>query len=292
MSISHSVNGATGKPFRLLSPIIIESGFVDIYGVLRTQQTSETLVILFPGLTGSRIGPQRIYVEIAHELLAHNIASFCLDIPPSGDSIMKRNPDYEGDTMSCYKQLFSDLLDILYDYFKNNYAFKRYIILAISDGCLPVYYYSSERHSADVILLSPNHDLDHVTVVNKKNLKNYYLKLFTAATWVKLFTFRLNYKKIYNNIFRVPGRKKAKTEHAHAMGIHRTRQPFNILYVFGEKERNLEERFVFWESEIKKNPLNTYQKAIINGADHSFFGWQFKKDVSGEILKWLTGNGA
>lgn len=265
------------------SPLIIDFDSGRIFGVLRGAERFKKLVIMCPAATGTRIGPQRIYVEIAQKLLENNYASYCLDLPPLGDSYDQNLIRYKGAYSARLAQHYANYLDILFKHFKNNYAFTEYVLLSISDGCLPIYNYA-KRNSAikKIILLSPNHLLDSVQTVNTKNLRRYYRKLFQKETWIKLFSFNLNVKKIISNIYQKPIKENIQIKKKEIGSIVE-----HTLSIFGENEMNLKECLDYWEGEKHKN-IKNYSYNVIRGADHSYFGWQFKKDVECCIAKWLS----
>ena len=62
----------------------------------------------------------------------------------------------------------------------------------------------------------------------------------------------------------------------------------NTLIVYGEKDEGLSNSRQFWKRYHLKNNNLLYQEQIVRGANHSFFGWYFKRDVCETIVKWLT----
>jgi alpha/beta superfamily hydrolase len=62
-----------------------------------------------------------------------------------------------------------------------------------------------------------------------------------------------------------------------------------VLVVLGEKDQDLLSNRSFWKNYYKTNQATYYTEKIINGADHSFFGWQFKTDVKKAVTQWTTG---
>ena len=58
-------------------PQIITNGNYNIYGILRKSKLSKEIFIILPANTGTRIGPQRIFTEIAMALHKNNISFLC-----------------------------------------------------------------------------------------------------------------------------------------------------------------------------------------------------------------------
>lgn len=268
-------------------PIIIDFSFGKIFGILRgINSIKDKIVICCPATTGTRIGPQRIFVEIAQKLTEHRITSFCVDIPPLGDSFDTGENNFQGVTSEKLIQHYSKYLEIIINYLKRHYDFKEFILLTISDGGLPVYNYArNNKEIQRIILLSPNHRLDNTQQFNKKNLKQYYNKLLKQETWIKLFTLRLNTRKIIQNVYRKRTVRK-KTTQTKEFKTHNVLK--KILVVFGEKEQMLNECIDFWNQEQNKGYFEDYSYKIIDGADHSFFGWKFKRDVETCIIDWFV----
>jgi hypothetical protein len=268
------------KPFKIVRDRLT------IIGILRGSEVNNELIILLPAATGNRIGPQRIYVEIAKELAEYSYATFCVDLPPFGDS-NDNELFLEGKYEEILNQRYSKYLQIIIEFFKMKTHFEKFILLSISDGCMPVYKYSrSQEHIKRIILLSPNHQVGATNAINKKNLKHYYIKLFHKETWVKLIFFRLNLRKIFKNIFQLQIQRKNNLSKG---GIKKLKYIEDVLVIFAEKEGDLKGCMDFWEKEKSMNNINSYSYNIIRGADHSFFGWNFKRDVEKCILEWLKG---
>ena len=59
--------------------IIIEDEEVCLYGIFRGTENPQRVLVLVPALTGTRIGPQRIFVEISNELNKQKISTICFD---------------------------------------------------------------------------------------------------------------------------------------------------------------------------------------------------------------------
>ena len=267
-------------------PVIIEFVSGKIFGVLRGLNSVHDRIIIFcPATTGTRIGPQRIFVEIAQKLMDDKIASFCVDMPPLGDSFDTEKNNFQGTTVERLTQYYSKYLEIIIDFFKKKYGFKEFILLSISDGGIPVYNYAMNiEEIKKIILLSPNHKLGSNQKLNKKNLKQYYNKLSRKETWIKLFTFKLNFRKIIRNIYVY---KSFKTK---MIQFHESRTicvKEKVLVIFGEKDLMLNESIDFWNKEQSNGRFKNYSCEIVKDADHSFFGWEFKRYAEKYITDWL-----
>jgi hypothetical protein len=73
-------------------PITINFNSGKIFGILRgINLINDKIVICCPATMGTRIGPQRIFVEIAQKLTEYQIASFCVDMPVLIYTFIKNN---------------------------------------------------------------------------------------------------------------------------------------------------------------------------------------------------------
>lgn len=269
------------------SPVILDFDTGKLFGIFRGSYKSKKLVIMCPAATGNRIGPQRIYVEISQRMCELNLASYSFDFPPFGDSFDNAMENYKGVYSEKLSQHYSKYIQIVIEYFTRKFHFNEFVLLSISDGCIPIYNYAKNNNVIrKLILLSPNHLLDTVQSINTNNLKKYYIKLFNKETWLKLIFLRLNLKKIVKNIYQSPKGKKIGLVNVNEK--ENQKKIDSILVVFGEKEPKLNECLKFWDKENKNNNIGNYSYNIIKGADHSFFGWKFKRDVEKCVVDWLS----
>jgi hypothetical protein len=137
-------------------PLIISRPGIRLFGIHRTSSANKRLVILIPALYGTRIGPQRLYVELARHLLLDGISSFAVDLPPNGDSVDECVNSYvslsdEEDVDPYYRRY----LDMITSFFENEHPYEEYILCSISRGCIPMLDYAADKKYERVIDLSP-----------------------------------------------------------------------------------------------------------------------------------------
>ena len=267
-------------------PLQITSDGVAIFSILRTLQESSAILILVPAMTGNRLGPQNVYVEIARQLARNNIACLCLDLPPAGDSYDYNIRKFHGNYSNNTSDKYSFYLELVIHYLKTNFNYKTIYIGSISVGCIPVLQFSITNKISGVVLLSPNH-LENNTIVNVKNFKSYYYKVFKKETWLKFLTFKIDFRKVFLNLLSNPGKKMKMTSYPIKGVADNKLNDMRILCVLGEKDPSLYECLNFWKGYVKNNGVKVFNHKVIKGSDHSFFGWQYKKDVCDTILNWL-----
>ncbi len=265
--------------------LIISDQDCKIYSILRSPSGTGTLVVFVPARTGSRIGPQRMFVEIARKLLDKNISSLCIDLPPLGDSQHFGSlPFYKGNIVQQEVYFYRFHLEKIYDFLKENYQYNDYVFCSISTGCIPILDFAQRKNFSRVVLISPNHLTISNSIINSKNVKSYFLKLLNKETWLKLIYFQLNYGKIMNNMIIINKTKdipKSKTS-----ATPQSKSEVNVLSVFGEKDSIRKECQKFWRDYKKKGGIN-YSEHVIESADHSFFGWNIKNELINIISNWL-----
>ncbi|WP_188927359.1 alpha/beta hydrolase [Puia dinghuensis] len=207
------------------TPIRIFGAGASVFGILRSASSSRKLVLLIPATSGTRIGPQRIYVEIARTLLSSGISSFAVDLPPNGDSTGGNFDDYAGDAAEIVGRYYDTYLELITAYFEKYYCYDQIVLCSISAGCLPVLRFAARKDYNGVMLLSPTQTAENA----------------------------LSY-------------------------------PVHVLAIFGENDRARSTAMAFWSA----CHFHSYTGKVIDGSDHSFFGWRFKKDVCKTIANWFN----
>jgi hypothetical protein len=265
--------------------VIIKENRTTLFGILRRPEISHTVVIFLPVFSGTRIGPQRIYVEISRELLKNGIASLSIDLPLSGDSFLIEDKNFQARPEKEKIYNYAYFLKMAIDFLKNNFSFNEYIIVSISLGCLPALDFSKQHHFRKIILLSPNHFETKLITVDRKNLKSYLYKLFIPVTWKKMFFLKINFVSIFKNVFNVTIHRKKKNESPYES---KKSDDIEILCIYGEKDNTLNDCLKYWNDYLKNGKCKSLHEKTVSGSDHSFYGWIFKKDVSTFIVDWLS----
>ena len=262
-------------------PIVIDDNEVCIYGIFRGIENSKKIVVFIPALTGTRIGPQRMFVEISNHLNKLKISTVCFDLPLSGDSFDKKKLEH-----SSLRIYYDYYLLKIYNKVKQKHQQSEIIFCSISVGCMPTLEFS-ERHRLDkVLLLSPNHLSKKTTVINKRNIYAYFIKLFQLRTWEKFFLFNINFNKIFFNIFNMEG--KVKTSNIKKNNSLGNVGKVNLLCVFGKNDPELQENLSFWAILNKQNRFISYKEDIVSNSDHSFMSWGSKMNLINHINDWLN----
>lgn len=264
-------------------PKIINFDKGKIYGILRKPNNSKKLFIILPAVSGTRLGPQRIFVEIANALYDKGIASLCVDLPPLGDSFSYKKFELKVEYFKLLTIKYEYYLQIILNDIKADLNFEEIGLMSISYGCIPCFNFSLKSNIKSLVLLSPDHITISTEKINQKNLKMYYYKFFQKNTWKKAVRFQVNYKKIWRNIFN----KRSKLKEVISDTDFIKNKELKILSLFGEKDPKLNTFIKYWHDTIKKNQIKNYEFEVIKNSDHSFFGWELKREVEKHIVNWL-----
>lgn len=274
-----------------LPQIISRADHCHMYGILRTTGNEDSIVIMLPANTGTRIGPQRLFVQISDHLLKQGIATLCLDLPIHGDSLSLSKKDYGSgreDRMIAY---YEDHLKLVVEHLHKNFQFTEVIPLSISFGCIPVLRFAQKTGLKRAILLSPNHKLSEVERVNTDNLRAYKHKLFSQETWKKALRMDINYKKVIDNVLNLSELRQTQPKSEPLSKPTSARnsalQAVDVLCIFGENDASIDEHKDYWMQQSDGGQYERISLETINGADHSFFGWTWKESVGQTICAWL-----
>jgi hypothetical protein len=263
-------------------PLVIGDANCKLYGILRSPANSTRVLILIPALTGTRIGPQNIYVEISRTLASQGIATLCIEFPPSGDSYDYNAREFGYGDIQIFNS-YGFYLSMTHDFLKRKYNYLKYYVGSISLGCLPILKYARDNKLSGALLLSPNHMNGQPLSVNKKNLRTYFFKLMRWSTWHKFLRLKINFRKVLSNVISM-GAVQKKLENEIVSGEYSEEIP--TLCIFGGKDLALGESVKYWEQIIRHENLKRFTIKVVPGSDHSFFGWNFKQSVCGFISEW------
>jgi esterase/lipase len=268
-------------------PYILEYDNIKAYGILRLSTIPRCLIILLPALTGTHVGPQRLFVEISRELTSNSYSTLCIDIP----QLPFKELGIQKDGLSFCERHFLWLKQILNE-IQKKHQFTSIFLLSISYGCLPILLFAKEHSLSGVIMLSPSVPQYHKSIISWKNLSRYFYKLQDFNTWKKIFLLRLSFGSIFQNIIRVDLMR------CHTAKVVSTPNKYNsqkdkfsaidVLSIIGGRKYKIE---IIYNDIVN---YKSFQEIQLHSSDHSYFGWKNKQAVIRNVLSWLnriTGNG-
>jgi pimeloyl-ACP methyl ester carboxylesterase len=224
---------------------------------------------------GNRLGPHRMFVELARRLNALGYSTFRFDLSGSGDSsgacggIM----DEAADVHEAVR-FFRDISNV-----------DTVVLLGISRGAR-VCYELTARHElplAGMILLSiPVSTRAAALKTFHERLRVYWHKLRTSGTLRRLVSGKVYVLQVYKTLL-------------HALGLASRFKPLAevdlatrcpILFVYGGNDPIAGESRRHYGNVCQHNGL-PHDCHIVTGANHSFFHYKWKEEIFAVSEKWL-----
>jgi len=228
---------------------------------------------------GNRLGPHRMFVELAEKLKYCGIASLRFDMRGCGDSsgIPARNdinPDIE------------DLLSAI-DFFASKNHLPGVFLFGISRGARVILSALAEHSlpvDGSVLLSTPFSGSKAAVKTFADRLKEYLYKFRNPENLKKLLSGKANLKQILRTLgFALNSQKR----------YHRNNDGFitksSLLLIYGSKDPVATDS-AFYYSRICEKYKIPYRIAEIQNANHSFFHYRWKEQIMEMTEKWLTEN--
>ena len=245
--------------------------------VIPTQKNRAVGVLFVHAAGGNRLGPHRMFVELARKFNAMGYATFRFDLSGSGDS--------SGTYAEC--DLTTEISDVdeAVRFFKTMSKIESVVTLGISRGAR-VCHELAVRHEiplAGMILLStPVSSRTAALKTFQDRLKGYCCKLKDPKSLWKLLSGRANVSHICKTLvhaLKLSGRFKTLEERSFA-----SRCP--ILFVYGENDPIAGESNRHYSNICRQNNL-PYDCHVVANANHSFFHYKWKEDIFTVSKEWL-----
>lgn len=247
-------------------PVLISDEEVHLYAMHRCAPQSGVLVVQLPfiAMGGTREGTQRLFVELGRALLACNISSVSVDLPPFSDSYYKQ-PVTDGAAFELLQYEF--FIDKIIRFFDRHYSYREYVLLSISAGCIPVFNYARHKGHKRVILFSLHDYAPDIAGAAPEYMRGVLLRT-------------KNYIRQYDALYRKFGLEPYNN------GLDQP-LPLDMLCIFGEKDPQLEASRVFLARCLADTPQLRLREEIIGDANHSFFAWTFKQQIIRVVTQWM-----
>jgi pimeloyl-ACP methyl ester carboxylesterase len=275
--------------------VAFDVGEEHIYGVLNKPLNyigeTSTFIIFLHGWAGYRIGPHNMFVEFSNQLVKKGFYCLRFDF---------RGRGYSGDNIEDmnYSTMKKDL-DIVIENVKKDFKATQIILLGICSGArLGLHYilHGSYKVSGLIELSSAALFNEKDTKVELKKVNSFFrayvLKLKKKNTWVKLFYGEINFSSILKTLwisianilkqFHI----KNKEEKGQILKSKISNFEGTVLMIHGEKdpETDLVTRQI--QNYLETHTIE-YYKRIIEGANHSFYSLDWKKEIFMHISDFL-----
>jgi pimeloyl-ACP methyl ester carboxylesterase len=228
---------------------------------------------------GNRLGPHRMFVEIADKLKYCSITSLRFDMRGCGDSEGEPsrndiNPDIE------------DLFNAV-NFFVSTYKPQKIFLLGISRGAL-VCISALAKHNLPVngaILLSTPFSSSKIAAKKFKDcLKEYLYKFKNPENIKKLLLGKANVKQILKtHIFALTSARRYRRNN------HRFITKCPLFFIYGSKDPIAADSAVYYRSLCEKYKI-PFEITEIQNANHSFFHYLWKEQIMKITEKWLMEN--
>ena len=236
-------------------------------------------IIFVHAADGNRLGPHRMFVELANKLKDIGIASLRFDMRGCGDSSGPLaggdiNPDIE------------DLLNAI-TFFTSKYNPPQIFLFAISRGAR-VSISALAKHSIPVsgaVLLSTPFAGSKAAAKNFFNrLKEYLYKFSNIESLKKLISGKADLKQIAKTLaFALNSQKRYRTNTDSFV----TRCP--LLFIYGSKDPIAQGSSLHYRRICEKFNISI-KTADIKNANHSFFHYHWKEQITEMTENWLMQN--
>ncbi|HPS55399.1 MAG TPA: alpha/beta fold hydrolase [Sedimentisphaerales bacterium] len=236
-------------------------------------------VVFVHAADGNRLGPHRMFVELAERLKNIGIASLRFDMRGCGDSSGLHagnniNPDIE------------DLLNAI-TFFTSKYNPPQIFLFAISRGAR-VSISALAKHSIPVsgaVLLSTPFAGSKAAAKNFFNrLKEYLYKLTNIENLKKLISGKAHLKQIAKTLaFALNSQKRYRTNTDEFV----TRCP--MFFIYGFKDPIAQDSSLHYSRICEKFNI-PFKTAEIKKANHSFFHYHWKEQITEMTENWFMQN--
>ncbi len=246
---------------------------------LPDDQAVKAGMIFVHAADGTRLGPHRMFVELANKLKHCGIASLRFDMRGCGDSEgypagSEINPDVE------------DLSNAI-RFFSTKYKLPKIFLFGISRGAR-VSISALAEHSLPidgaVLLSTPFSGSKAAAKMFSSRLKEYLYKFRNPESIKKLLTGKANLKQILKTLgFALNSQKRYRRNNDGFI------TKSSLFFIYGSKDPIAADSALYYSRICEKYKI-PYRVAEIKNANHSFFHYKWKEEISCLVEKWLMEN--
>ena len=237
-------------------------------------------IIFVHAANGNRLGPHRMFVELAQRVCLLGFATMRFDLRGCGDSTGLASRDQIGPDIE-------DLLSAL-EFFVLRYNLKKTFLFGISRGAW-VSFATIAKNTVDVCgvvcLSAPSPSRKAAAKSFSNRLKEYLCKLTDSENLKKLLTGKANIKQIVKTMTFA-----LSTNRRYSQGQNKdveTKCP--LLFIYGQKDPTAPNHRFFYSNICNKFKI-PYEIIEIQNANHSFFHYKWKEQIFEHVEKWLMEN--
>lgn len=303
-------------------PVIFKSrNGLKLHGMLHLPdgQTRKTgIIILSPGIK-SRVAPHRLYVKMSALFEGLGFAVFRFDPEGMGDSEGEVNEKQAADVYgSIQVGRFVDNTISAMDWMQSELGIKKFILSGLCGGAITGLLAGARDSRVDsllglgipVILDGSNVDKTRFMTTGQLGAvrKGYFRKALDPKAWLRLLSFKSDYRLIFRSLWSSAAKKKSQGEQAGPPEEKKEQGNFNSLFpaafrqmagsrklclIFSESDR------LYWEFQEKfssayKEEMDRYGRNVeihvTPEANHVFTFRKWQDGAFGTMRKWLEDN--
>jgi uncharacterized protein len=272
------------------------------------------IILLSPGIK-SRVAPHRLYVKLARRLAAMGFRVLRFDFSGLGDSEGLVNEATAAEFYGTVQlgRYVSDTRAAM-DWMEKEYGASRFILAGLCGGAITGLLAGANDGRVDSLIgLGLPVILDSDRVDPAKYLtageldqwrEGYVSKLFDLRSWLRLLTFRSNFRvilKVLLNSLRPPARRPVAEGNA-VPPLPANLNPLlpiafetlvskrAVLLIFSEGDRLYsiyQERFAQPRQASLQQHKGNFEIHVVDGANHIFSFPQWEEGMAGHVVSWL-----
>ena len=245
--------------------------------VTSSENTKKHGVMFVHAANGNRLGPHRMFVELARKFNSLGYPTFRFDLSGCGDST--------GD--ASQNDITSEVLDIVeaVHFFMTKADLEGVILFGISRGARLCYTTMAEHKvplSAMLLLSIPVSSGSAALKSFGFRLKEYTYKIIDTKRLRKLISGRANFAQICKTL-----KTALQLSYRYTPVKNKTfASKCPILFIYGKKDPLAAQSRRFYSTRCRENGLH-YCCKFIEGANHSFFHYKWKENIFHLSQQWL-----
>jgi alpha-beta hydrolase superfamily lysophospholipase len=222
-----------------------------------------------------RVGPSRLYVQLARELAADGWVAARFDHSGIGDSPVRR------DGLPFEECAISEVREVM-DSLQQTRGIERFVLIGLCSGAVTAFEAAGvDQRVVGAVLINPqgfNGTLEwNSYVVNRAHARRYLSQsLFSATSWRKALTGQADYRRLLTVLWQRVSRTKASDERVTSVATRVSAslhallaRDVRVLLVCSEGDEGIEYMNVILGRDVRRAAPASLSVQILPGADHS-----------------------
>src|SRR5581483_2069665 len=245
-----------------------------------------------------RVGPSRLYVHLARALARLGWMSVRFDHSGIGDSPVRRDGRSFEESATLEAGEAMDALE-------QSYGVRQFVLIGLCSGAVTAFEAAGvDERVAGIVMINPQGFADVAEwtdyVQNRGHARKYWTQsLFSAASWRKALTGRVDYRRLLRVLWRqatagVAAEKAAPVAARVASDLAKMlRRRVRALLVCSEGDDGIEYMNVILEQDVRRMPaMPGLTVEILDGADHSLTICDSQRRIIEVVRRWVEAFGA